>query len=241
MNPRQYEKKSAPSVPLLPDIHPLLDKLYRPYDIGQVGQLDLNILTGIFGGDHAAAKFTPQWNGGVYWAGQSLAATPAEQSTTKSLALFYLSTWKDEDSATAFAQLYATELGRKYSNLKPDTAAQKSGSGNLPAGEQEQVFSTSEGPVLITTRGKLVFVAESFPLDVGRKLTELILTAQGSGELRMALATPNPAANAAAIEAAPRPISADLVRLFASAGVMKSAVAASRLASEPPRTAARDR
>src|SRR6185437_8360463 len=37
INPREYEKKHIPSVPLLPDIHPLVDATYRPYDIGQVG------------------------------------------------------------------------------------------------------------------------------------------------------------------------------------------------------------
>ena len=37
INPREYEKGHLPPVPLLPDIHPLVDKLYRPYDIGQVG------------------------------------------------------------------------------------------------------------------------------------------------------------------------------------------------------------
>ena len=45
----------------------------------------------------------------------------------------------------------------------------------------EQVYSTDEGPVVITTRGKLVFVAESFPLPLARKLTSLILDAQGGG------------------------------------------------------------
>ena len=51
INPREYEKRHLPAVPLLPDIHPLVDKLYKPYDIGQVGQLDLHILAEIFGGD----------------------------------------------------------------------------------------------------------------------------------------------------------------------------------------------
>ena len=54
MNPREYEHKSAPTVPLLPNIHPLVDKLYKAYDIGQVGQLDLHILAELFGGDAAA-------------------------------------------------------------------------------------------------------------------------------------------------------------------------------------------
>lgn len=88
INPREYEKGHVPTVPLLPDIHPLLDKTYRPYDIGQVGQLDVHIIAGLFGGDDAARNLTPAWDGGIYWAGQRLAATPAEQATTGSIALF---------------------------------------------------------------------------------------------------------------------------------------------------------
>ena len=85
-----------------------------------------------------------------------------------------------------FARLYADSLGRKYSGLKPDLAAQHANVANLSSSTTEQVYSTAEGPVVITTRGKLVFVAESFDLDVARKLTTLILDAQGSGELKMA-------------------------------------------------------
>ena len=46
---------TLPAVPLLPDIHPLVDKLYKPYDIGQIGQLDLHILAELFGGDRPPA------------------------------------------------------------------------------------------------------------------------------------------------------------------------------------------
>ena len=217
INPLEYEKKHIPAVPLLPDIHPLVDKLYKPYDIGQVGQLDLHILAEIYGGDNAARDLTPAWDGGLYWAGQRRSAkTPAEQASTKSLALFYLSAWKNTASAQAFAQLYAGELGRKYSGLKLDAAAESS----TPAGVEEQVYSTDEGPVLITTRGKLVFVAESFDLELARKLSALILDAQGSGELRMAGA---PALNRSGEETR-EPLTAGLIRFFSNCGVMKAAV-----------------
>jgi hypothetical protein len=233
MNPRQYEQKKSPSIPLLPDIHPLVDKLYKPYDIGQVGQLDLHILASIFGGDSAAGNLTPAWNGGVYWAGQRINATPAEQKTTQSLALFYLSKWKNAASAEAFAQLYSNQLGRKYSNLKPDTAAQKGGAADLTAGEEEKVFSTGEGPVVITTRGKLVFVAESFPLDIARKLTALILDAQGTGDLKMASVAAPVTGSRDSAEAASRPLTADMVRFFSGAGVMKSAIEGALRGSGP--------
>jgi hypothetical protein len=236
-NPREYERGRSPAVPLLPDIHPLVDKLYQPYDIGQVGELDLHILAELFGGDDAARDLTPAWNGGLYWAGQRRSAkTPAEQASTKSLAIFYLSVWKNAASAQAFARLYADSLGRKYSGLKPDLQAERSFSGDQPPGSpqiisEEEVYSTSEGPVLITTRGKLVFVAESFDIDLARKLTVLILDAQGTGELRMAGASgpvrspgsPEPGAPGLASETW-EPLTASLIRFFSNCGMMKAVV-----------------
>jgi hypothetical protein len=221
INPLEYEKKQAPAVPLMPDIHPLVDKLYKPYDIGQVGQLDLHILAELFGGDAAARNLTPAWDGGIYWAGQQRSAkTAAEQADTKSLALFYLAAWKNAASAQAFARLYADELGRKYSGVKIDAAAAPA---DLPGGSEEQVFSTNEGPVVITTRGKLVFVAESFPLGLARKLTALILDAQGTGELKMASVTPGaPGPASESLE----PLTGNLIRFFSNCGAMKAAVGA---------------
>ena len=75
INPREYEKKHIPAIPLLPNIHPLVDALYKPYDIGQMGELDVHIITELFGGDKAARDLTPAWDGGLYWAGQLRSAT----------------------------------------------------------------------------------------------------------------------------------------------------------------------
>jgi hypothetical protein len=213
INPLEYEKKHVPAVPLLPNIHPLLDKLYIPYDIGQIGQLDLRIMAEIFGGDKAARDLTPAWDGGLYWAGQRRSAkSDAEKASTSALALFYLSAWKNAASAQAFARLYGDSLGRKYSGLKPVPAT----------ADDEQVYTTSEGPVVITTHGKLVFVAESFDLELARKLTALVLDAQGTGELRMAGGE-----GAAGIELETRkPLTAGLVQFFSNCGVMKAAVEA---------------
>jgi hypothetical protein len=231
INPREYEKKHLPAVPLLPDIHPVVDRVYKPYDIGQMGQLDLHILAEVFGGDNAARDLTPAWDGGVYWAGQRLSAkTPAELASTKSISLFYLSAWKSAASAQAFAALYADELGRKYSGLKADAAAQRGGAtlstGSPEPESQEQVFSTDEGPVVITTRGRLVFVAESFDVEMARKLASLILDAQGTGEMQQAVVR-RPAGLPVNLGPETRqPLTGNLMRLISSCGVMKAAVEA---------------
>jgi hypothetical protein len=236
INPRVYEQKRIPVVPLLPNIHPLVDAQYIPYDIGQIGELDVHIITELFGGDNASRDLTPAWDGGLYWAGQLRSATtPEEQASTKSIGLFYLSAWKSADSAQVFSTLYAKNLGRKYSGVQLQTTAdQPSPSGE---GSVEQVYSTGEGPVVITKRGKLVFVSESFPLPLARKLTALILDAQGGGAMQMTsapqqLVTPSlrrfSGANAGSLSPAPdqprSSLTADLVRFFGDCGVMKSAV-----------------
>lgn len=227
INPRDFEKSKVPIVPLLPDIHPIVDKLYKPYDIGQVGELDLHILTELFGGDNAARDITPSWDGGIYWAGQRLSArTPAEQASTKSISLFYLSAWKNDASARAFAKLYAASLGRKYSGLHRDDAAEKTTPADVPAGTVEEVYSTNEGPVVITTRGKLVFVSESFDLDMARKLGAMILDAQGTGDMKMAGVTRDLSDEPVATSktSVGEPLSAGLIRFFSDCGVMKAAV-----------------
>ena len=83
--------------------------------------------------------------------------------------------------------MYADELGRKYSGVKLDTT-------DKPAGSEqgdEVIYSTNEGPVVITVREKFVFVSESFDLDTARKLAGLLIDGQGTGEIRTAqLSTP---------------------------------------------------
>jgi hypothetical protein len=208
----------------------------------------------LFGGDQAARNLTPAWNGGIYWAGQLRSATAAgtqktggdsmgDANSTRSLAIFYYSAWRNAVSAQAFAKLYADSLGRKYSGLKENAAAEKSASPG--PGEVEQVFATNEGPVVITIRGSHVFVAESFPLDLARKLTNLILDAQGTGELKMARETEQdhaPSVRLASYSkrassesndssthaksggAAGGALSGSLVRIMANCGVLKAAV-----------------
>jgi hypothetical protein len=164
------------------------------------------------------------------------ATTPAQQADTASIGLFYLSIWKNEDSANVFAKIYSNSLGRKYSQV----SELSSGASAAGDGSMEHLFTTNEGPVLITTRGKMVFIAESFPLPLARQLTALILDAQGSGPMHMAgtpLQRPSPSlaplelrSPSTASDAQSGALTGDLVHFFAEAGVMKSVVDAERMA-----------
>lgn len=157
-------------VPLLhiPDIHPLIDALYRPYDIGVMGEFDVQVLAELFGGPAVANALAPAWRGGIYYTAQSKAAkTHTAQDSINSLALLYLSRWTTPEAAREFSEIYAQEIPRKYDNadLQPDN-----GEPSEDPDVSSKLWNTSDGPVLIVVSGRTVFISESFPLDLARKL-----------------------------------------------------------------------
>jgi len=205
MNPRAYEQKAAVPLLRMPDVHPLLDPEYQPYDVGVMGELDVRILTELFGGPDVAAILTPQWKGGLYYAVQSRkAVTPEQQAATASVALLYLSAWRSDGAAREFAKLYGRELNKKYSGVVRDQAAESS--------VDEQVYNGSEGPVLIVRQGNQVFVSESFDLTTARKLQFLFFGAQQGGETEQAAHAAPPADE----------LSVHFTRLMAGCGIMKA-------------------
>jgi hypothetical protein len=213
MNPRSYEGETK--VPLLnmPDIHPVIDPQYNPYDIGVMGELDVRILAELFGGKELAAHLTPAWDGGIYYAAQKKDAP--DKDSTASVALFYLSKWKSEAAAADFVKMYADELARKYTRASRNPSEETS-----PA---EQVYDTNEGPVLIVTSGKDVFVSESFDLTTARKLQFLLFGAQQASGQNMALQLMPPSPNAPA-SVPGSDLTGSLVQFMARCGMMKAAV-----------------
>jgi hypothetical protein len=168
MTPKVYLDRAP--VPLLhmPDIHALIDPHYRPYDIGVMGEFDVQILTELFGGQNAAKALTPAWRGGIYYTAQDKSVkSQAEDNSPASLALLYLSRWATPQDAQAFAEIYAREVPRKYDHAIP---VPDSESGPENASSHTRIWNTAEGPVLIVSNGRTVYISESFPLDLARKL-----------------------------------------------------------------------
>ena len=208
MHPAAYLAHAAVPLLRLPNIHPLLDAEYEPYDLGVMGELDVEIMASLFGGEDLGKAIAPQWDGGVYYAAQRRSASEAEKKTPGSLGVFYLSRWKTEEAAETFAKMYTAQLGRKYSGVKERHADEV---------DREVVMSTSEGDVLMTLSGKDFFVSEGFPLATARKIRELAMSVQGTGPVRMAV-LPVPR----------HELTLDTAGALAGFGVMKVGIAAAR-------------
>jgi hypothetical protein len=191
----------------LPDIHPLLDPEYVPYDVGVMGEFDVRILAELFGGTQIADALTPEWNGGIYYAAQRKSAvTPDQKASTASVGLLYESQWRNEDSARSFGHVYEAELPRKYSGLarRPKDEAD----------DTEQVYTTHEGDVLLCVSGTNVFISEGFPLPLARKLRDSVVAAQGQGPLQIA-----------SDHGLRRDPGIELAHVISSAGIMKAGLA----------------
>jgi hypothetical protein len=180
IHPDAYMAHAPVPVVRLPDIHPLLDADYTPYDIGVMGELDVRILIELFGGREMADALAPEWNGGVYYAAQRKSAvTATEKESTASLGLIYYSRWKNRDSARSFMNTYSAQIPRKYSDVRERKVDE--------AEDPEQVYSTNEGDVLIALTGNGVFISEGFDLPLARKLRDTIVAIQPEGPMRQAM------------------------------------------------------
>jgi hypothetical protein len=176
IHPKAYLSHAPVPMLRLPDMRTLLAPDYSFYDIGVMGELDVRILTELFGGRQIADALSTQWDGGAYYAAQRNAAT--DKQTPASIGLMYVSRWKNEDSARSFLRVYAGQLARKYSGLKRRSADE--------ADDTEQVYSTTEGDVLLTIQGNTVFTFEGFPVAQARVMREAIAAVQTSGPLMQA-------------------------------------------------------
>jgi hypothetical protein len=218
MHPEAYIAHAPVPVVRLPDIHPLLNAEYTPYDVGVMGELDVRMLVELFGGREMADALAPEWDGGAYFAAQRKSAvTTAEKDSTASLGLIYYSRWKDHDSARSFEHIYASQIPRKYSNVVERTKDE--------ADEKEQVFSTNEGDVLISISGDGVFIGEGFDLPLARKLRDAIVGVQPEGPIKQAVEhLPEPGLSMARVLASFGAVDASVLQRYTSRGsVLNSA------------------
>lgn len=202
MNPHAYESREKVPLLRMPDVHGILGAQYAPYDIGVMGELDVRVLSELFGGEQVAQALTPQWNGGLYYAAQNRSA---KEDSTASIGLLYLSAWRTEAAADEFVKIYSNELSKKYSGVKRDSAGETT--------PDERIYKTSEGPVLIVRQGREVFVSESFDLDSARKLQLLMFGAQSDESQTIARG-----------EIPSRDLTAPLGHLMLECGVMRAAL-----------------
>jgi len=210
LHPEQYLTNKKQPLIKIPDVHPLLDASYTPYDVGVVGEFDVKTLADLFVGEAESAQITPEWRGGTYYAGQRRSdEKTARKDSAASIALVYYSEWASPEAARRFAEIYQKQFPRKYEHLKVIAATQQK---QDQFGDHETAYDTDQGYAIVSVSGNGVFISEGFTQDEAHKLQAMFLAGRTEGALEASSPAPD------------TDLTASLRNFFAHAGVMRCAL-----------------
>src|SRR5208283_609168 len=134
-------------------------KDYDPFDIGAMGEFDVDILVEQYAGTDEAKAMYPAWRGGYYFAGKR----KSEKSAP--IALLYVSRWSSPAKASEFAAVYAKSLAQRYQKHQGLGTDGKVAEDAPPANSWRTLrgrhaWLTEEGVVVIEVRDDAVLISE---------------------------------------------------------------------------------
>jgi hypothetical protein len=145
---------------------------YDPFDIGAMGEFDVDVLVEQYAGAKEAASIYPAWRGGYYFAGKRRLDRPTNPTSDRKpeaghpIALLYVSRWATPAKAAEFAAVYAKSLATRYKRqreLDNDGKIEE----DAPPVESwrtlrgRHAWLTEEGVVVIEVRGDEALISES--------------------------------------------------------------------------------
>ena len=135
-------------------------KAYEPFDIGAMGEFDVDILIEQYAGQKTAAALYPSWRGGYYFAGRP------KQDKSAPISVLYVSRWSTPASASQFAAVYAKSLAQRYQKHQALTDDGKVADDAPPPDSWRTLrgrhaWLTEEGVVWIEVRGDSILISES--------------------------------------------------------------------------------
>jgi hypothetical protein len=135
-------------------------KSYDAFDIGAMGEFDVDVLVEQYAGAKEAAAIYPEWRGGYYFAGKP------KSDKSAPIALLYISRWSSPAKASEFAAVYANSLAKRYQKqqaLGPDgkVVADAPPVDSWRSLRGRHAWLTEEGEVMIEVRGDAVLISES--------------------------------------------------------------------------------
>jgi len=148
-------------------------KNYDPFDIGAMGEFDVDVLVEQYAGREEAAAIYPEWRGGYYFAGKPKADKSADKSAP--IGVLYISRWSSAAKAAEFAAVYAKSLAQRYQKRQALGMDGKVAEDAPPVDSWRTLrgrhaWLTEEGAVVIEVRGDAVLISESLDDDTTKRV-----------------------------------------------------------------------
>jgi hypothetical protein len=169
MEPQTYLHGERIAPLPLPDFKKIF-KDYDRFDVGAIGEFDVDVLAEQYAGEDAAKRIYPNWRGGYYY------SVHHKHDSNGPLGLVFVSRWASDRAAAQFAAIYARGVPQRYKNVTPGTG------NDLPTELKslrslggEHTWNTEEGPLVIAVKGDTVLVTESLHPQLTAQFREAVL------------------------------------------------------------------
>lgn len=141
---------------------------YDTFDIGAIGEFDVNVLVEQYAGRKEAEAIYPAWRGGYYFAGR------VKGTKSGPIGVLYVSRWASADKAAEFAAVYAKSLAQRYQKRQALEGDGKVAEDAPPVDSWRTLrgrhaWMTEEGAVVIEVRGDQVLITESLDEDTTKR------------------------------------------------------------------------
>ena len=144
-------------------------KDYDPFDIGAMGEFDVDVLVEQYAGRDAAGAIYPEWRGGYYFAGRPKGDKSAP------IGVLYVSRWSSPAKAAEFAAVYAKSLAERYQKRQGLGTDGKVAEDAPPVDSWRTLrgrhaWLTEEGVVMIEVRDDQILISESLDDETTKKV-----------------------------------------------------------------------
>ena len=142
---------------------------YDPFDIGAMGEFDVDVLVEQYAGRDEADAIYPEWRGGYYFAGKP------KGDKTAPIGVLYVSRWSSVAKAAEFAAVYAKSLAGRYQKRQGLGTDGKVAEDAPPVDSWRTLrgrhaWLTEEGVVMIEVRGDEILISESLDDETTKKV-----------------------------------------------------------------------
>ncbi|MGA9642797.1 MAG: hypothetical protein WBQ72_15485 [Terriglobales bacterium] len=142
---------------------------YDTFDIGAMGEFDVDVLVEQYVSRQEAEAVYPAWRGGYYFAGR------AKGEKAGPLGVMYVSRWASAEKAAEFAADYAKSLAQRYKKRQALGGDGKVVEDAPPVDSWRTLrgrhaWMTEEGAVVIEVRGDEVLVSESMDEETTKRV-----------------------------------------------------------------------
>lgn len=165
MEPKTYLSGEHLAPLALPDFKKIFKDFDR-FDVGAIGEFDVDVLAEQYAGQAAAKKIYPNWRGGWYY------SVHAKGNPNGNLGLVFVSKWANPRWAQEFAAVYAKGIQQRYKDAAATTDIDWKDVETLNG---NYLWRTGEGPVVMDIKGDTVLVTESLEEPVTKAFRRAVL------------------------------------------------------------------